>query len=227
MIFQVPLKLNVFKYGRINELTNKKEYSMKISNKKSFKKLKVQLKANFKQYRCHVFDSFCLIYIQHSLDETDKIIEKIKLFKPYFIYKYNDDKCDYIKLITDECSICLEELNCDDNILLECNHMFHESCIDKLEFEECNIENEEFYYRYMLGYSKRNAGFDLNYMKCPLCRKESISVLLSASKILKKVSCRDNKIYLNWDADIFQITFKSSNTFYSEYPLWIDCYYIN
>ena len=44
-----------------------------------------------------------------------------------------------------ECSICLEEINDNNNFILSCNHNFHKVCLVKL------IKNRHY--------------------KCPLCRK--------------------------------------------------------
>ena len=70
------------------------------------------------------------------------------------------------------CSICLEEINSDDTISLECTHTFHNSCIEEWAKVSGKPKNDNFEW------------------VCPLCRF-TISDTLEESDSLNEVNIRD------------------------------------
>ena len=81
-------------------------------------------------------------FLNFNLNEDVKVVISNEDFNKFERVKFDDinkDNCD--------CLICIENFNCDDEIVkIKCNHMFHCNCIKSWLCRESN--------------------------KCPICRLE-------------------------------------------------------
>ena len=69
---------------------------------------------------------FIISDMSRSIDESDSVR------KPESNININTQKYDSIKSNQTMCSICLEDFNKnDDVVLLNCNHVFHNTCISE------------------------------------------------------------------------------------------------
>lgn len=165
----------------VEEIKNSKsQYNVKLTDHKKYIAFQFDLFNKVKDIIIDKDDSWnWLITMEFILDETIKLPTNLTLYlekenrhcNTLQIIDKKTFKVEKPKEFNNECPICLEGFNGDDEkFITKCGHVFHTSCIKKgadnlftqiyiCKHEKCNHNKDE-----------NGEKLIYDYMRCPICR---------------------------------------------------------